>query len=29
MRDEGAGAGIHIYEHPFTWEDSEFLMPWD
>lgn len=29
MRDEGAGAGIHIYEHPFTWEGSEFLMPWD
>lgn len=29
MRDEGAGAGIHIYEHPFTWEGPEFLMPWD
>lgn len=29
MRDEGAGTGIHIYEHPFTWEGPEFLMPWD
>lgn len=29
MRDEGAGAGIHIYESPFKWEGPEFLMPWD
>lgn len=29
MRDEGAGAGIHIYESPLTWEGPEFLIPWD
>lgn len=29
MRDEGAGAGIHIYDSPFKWEGPEFLMPWD
>lgn len=29
MRDEGAGAGIHIYENPLKWDGPEFLMPWD
>lgn len=29
MRDEGAGAGIHVYDSPFKWDGPEFLMPWD